>query len=407
MDGEPRDGQGRQHRHRLFLWRGRSTSPASASRRARAGDPRGQLTLARSRAGRRRGGANLDHALAGLHADGDRSRRRLHHLVCWRLREEGREQLLDSHWRVSNSGVHIMKNLSIRLMADTILPLIVVASLAGCTPSTPEQQFIDDAMQAIGGRSRVEAVKTLTLEGEGVNYNLGQDMKPEGSGQQFAITGYKRQIDIANGRQRIEQTRTPKFAYFQGPQPQTQVQGPRWRDRVQRQRAGPADAARGARRNRSAARPLSPPAEAAAFDDGSEDHGDKRPFGRHRAAGRHHHRRRSHGDDDDRCRGRAVVGLVKGLSSQSWRRGHDHDVRRFPGRERAAPAGAFCHQGRRFHDRRKSAPSDRRSIRTSAISPHPPRSPDRRPPAPPINVVVQPIGKGVWLLAGGSHHSVP
>ena len=58
-----------------------------------------------------------------------------------------------------------------------------------------------------------------------MNYNLGQDMKPEAATQQFAISNYKRQIDIANGRQRVEQTRTPKFAYFQGPQPQTQIQG--------------------------------------------------------------------------------------------------------------------------------------------------------------------------------------
>jgi glyoxylase-like metal-dependent hydrolase (beta-lactamase superfamily II) len=106
--------------------------------------------------------------------------------------------------------------------------LIVLSAalvLSACSQAPPEQQFIDDAMQAIGGRSRVEAAKTLTIEGEGVNYNLGQDMKPEAAGQQFAVTGYKRQIDIVNGRQRVEQTRTPKFAYFQGPQPQTQIQG--------------------------------------------------------------------------------------------------------------------------------------------------------------------------------------
>ena len=80
-------------------------------------------------------------------------------------------------------------------------------------------------MQAVGGRSRVEAVKTVVAQGEGVNYNLGQDMRPEADTQQFAVTNYTRQIDVANSRQRVEQTRTPKFGYFQGPQPQTQVQG--------------------------------------------------------------------------------------------------------------------------------------------------------------------------------------
>ena len=78
-------------------------------------------------------------------------------------------------------------------------------------------------MEQLGGRDRIQAVKTLTIEGEGVHYNLGQDMRPEAATQQFAVSNYKRQIDIANGRQRVEQTRTPKFAYFQGPQAQTQV----------------------------------------------------------------------------------------------------------------------------------------------------------------------------------------
>jgi glyoxylase-like metal-dependent hydrolase (beta-lactamase superfamily II) len=99
----------------------------------------------------------------------------------------------------------------------------LVVALAGCTPASPEQQFVDDAMRSLGGRSRVEAAKTLVIEGQGVNYNLGQDLEPEASTQQFEITNYQRQIDIANGRQRVEQTRTPKFAFFQGPQPQTQV----------------------------------------------------------------------------------------------------------------------------------------------------------------------------------------
>ena len=101
---------------------------------------------------------------------------------------------------------------------------IAILTAAGCAPQPPEQQFVNDALRAVGGRARVEAVKTLVIEGEGVNYNLGQDMKPEASTQTFGITGFVRKIDVANGRQRLEQTRTPKFAYFQGPQPQTQIQ---------------------------------------------------------------------------------------------------------------------------------------------------------------------------------------
>jgi glyoxylase-like metal-dependent hydrolase (beta-lactamase superfamily II) len=106
-----------------------------------------------------------------------------------------------------------------------IVTSVLVLTLAGCTPQPPEQQFVNDAMTAIGGRSKIEAVKTLTLEGSGVNYNLGQDMKPEAATQKFAVSPYTRKIDLAQGRGRVEQTRTPQFAYFQGPQPQTQIQG--------------------------------------------------------------------------------------------------------------------------------------------------------------------------------------
>ena len=70
--------------------------------------------------------------------------------------------------------------------------------LAGCTQATPEQQFVNDAMQALGGRDRVLAARTLTIEGEGVNYNLGQDMQPEARTQTFAISNYKRQFDLAS-----------------------------------------------------------------------------------------------------------------------------------------------------------------------------------------------------------------
>jgi len=103
--------------------------------------------------------------------------------------------------------------------------LVLVALIAGCSTPTPEQQFVNDVSAALGGRTPIDAVRTLTIEGSGVNYNLGQDMKPEAATQTFDVSGYKRQFDLANARQRVEQTRTPKFAYFQGPQPQTQIQG--------------------------------------------------------------------------------------------------------------------------------------------------------------------------------------
>jgi glyoxylase-like metal-dependent hydrolase (beta-lactamase superfamily II) len=103
--------------------------------------------------------------------------------------------------------------------------LTLVAVIALCACSSPQQRIINDAAAALGGSEKVSAVKTLTIEGEGSNGNLGQDMTPEATSQTFKVTEYKRVVDLAAGRARVEQTRTPNFTYFQGPVPQKQVQG--------------------------------------------------------------------------------------------------------------------------------------------------------------------------------------
>src|SRR5215471_11967664 len=109
---------------------------------------------------------------------------------------------------------------------NRLAPAIATAAAltAACTKS-PEQQTIADAAAALRGRDRILAMKTVTIEGEGTTANLGQDMTMESSGQQFAISGYKRVFDVQGGRSYTEQTRTANFAYFQGQQPQKQVFG--------------------------------------------------------------------------------------------------------------------------------------------------------------------------------------
>src|SRR5437016_9530661 len=110
-------------------------------------------------------------------------------------------------------------------MKRTVWVLVLAAAVGACTLSTPERQIVDDAAAALGGRERIQAVKTLVVEGEGTNGNLGQDMRPDATSQTFQVTGYKRAIDLAAGRMRIDQTRTPNFTYFQGQAPQVQVLG--------------------------------------------------------------------------------------------------------------------------------------------------------------------------------------
>lgn len=104
------------------------------------------------------------------------------------------------------------------------LPLLALA-LSACAQPTAEQQTINDAARAMGGRDRIVAAKTLVLEGGGMNGNLGQDLTPEATGEAFQLTGYRRAIDFAAHRARTEQTRTPNFTYFQGSAPQKQTLG--------------------------------------------------------------------------------------------------------------------------------------------------------------------------------------
>jgi len=106
-----------------------------------------------------------------------------------------------------------------------LFALLAAVALGGCSRATPEQQIVNDAAQAIGGSDRIAAVKTLVVEGTGTQYNLGQDVTPGASGQTFAVTAYKRAVDVAGGRARTELTRQPNFTFFQGPAAQKQVAG--------------------------------------------------------------------------------------------------------------------------------------------------------------------------------------
>lgn len=91
--------------------------------------------------------------------------------------------------------------------------------LVGCS-SAPEQAVVNDAAEALGGTQRVLAVNTLVIEGTGENTNLGQSLTPDAVNV-FKVNEAKRSIDFANNRWRLQQTRV---ATFGPPNPQAQVQ---------------------------------------------------------------------------------------------------------------------------------------------------------------------------------------
>ena len=98
------------------------------------------------------------------------------------------------------------------------------AAVSACS-QPPRSRSSPTRRRPSADKSRILAVKTLVIEGEGTNGNLGQDMTMDAASQQFVVSGYKRSVDVVNLRARTEQTRTPNFAYFQGPQAQKQVLG--------------------------------------------------------------------------------------------------------------------------------------------------------------------------------------
>ncbi len=63
----------------------------------------------------------------------------------------------------------------------------------------------------MGGTKQVLAVKTILLRGSGENYNLGQNITPESELPLYNVTTYVRVIDFKNNRWRQDQTREPKF----------------------------------------------------------------------------------------------------------------------------------------------------------------------------------------------------
>ena len=109
----------------------------------------------------------------------------------------------------------------VRVFATSLL----LVTLAGCASVPPEQQLIRDAAEALGGVDRVRAAGVVVLEGTGRHWNLGQDLRPGLADQTFTVSAFQRAIDLDAVRMRTTLTRTPTFAYFQGPQAQTQVQG--------------------------------------------------------------------------------------------------------------------------------------------------------------------------------------
>jgi hypothetical protein len=89
--------------------------------------------------------------------------------------------------------------------------ITTIVFLAACARTTPEQQIINDAAEALGGKAQIQQIKTLALEGEGDAPNLGQNLTTDSNLPNWKVTEYRRAVDLANQRVRMKQTRTAQF----------------------------------------------------------------------------------------------------------------------------------------------------------------------------------------------------
>lgn len=92
---------------------------------------------------------------------------------------------------------------------------------------TPEQQVVNDAAAALGGRDKVLAVKTMLLEGAGSQV-AGTSLRWDDLGYASAVNqlrDVKRAYDLANGRARFDATSMAEYAFYIGNAPNRQIQG--------------------------------------------------------------------------------------------------------------------------------------------------------------------------------------
>jgi glyoxylase-like metal-dependent hydrolase (beta-lactamase superfamily II) len=94
---------------------------------------------------------------------------------------------------------------------------------AACAADDPAARVVDSAAAALGGRSAIEAARTLVVEGEGEGFFLGQGPTPDAE-LPYRITGYRRAVDFVASRMRRDQVVTPLWA-ASNPAPQKDVAG--------------------------------------------------------------------------------------------------------------------------------------------------------------------------------------
>ena len=94
-------------------------------------------------------------------------------------------------------------------MRIAIFLIVLTLGTFGC--SSQPISIINGAADAVADAAAIKAVNTLVIEGTGENFNLGQNLNPEAPLPKLTVTSSKRSIDYGNNRWRLEQARTPTY----------------------------------------------------------------------------------------------------------------------------------------------------------------------------------------------------
>jgi len=91
--------------------------------------------------------------------------------------------------------------------------MLLAAILAGGCARNPAAKVLASATEAVGGKDKIMALGTLTVEGEGTNPSLGQNLTPEAPLTVWKVTGFTESFDPEKGRMHMEQVRTAQFPF--------------------------------------------------------------------------------------------------------------------------------------------------------------------------------------------------
>ena len=104
--------------------------------------------------------------------------------------------------------------------AIAVTTLLVVS----CARPATERSVLDEAAAALGGAERIQALRSFVISGTGTAPNAGQNRMPDDDLPIWKVNEYVRTVDLANPRTRVRQVREAQFL-FAGELVQQQTQG--------------------------------------------------------------------------------------------------------------------------------------------------------------------------------------